>query len=257
MKVYPVVSTFIEYPALRSLSLEQFLKDRDVQSCPASRMASIDEATEECTSGAQAAVSMDMQYAVKNTFIEFPASRNTSLEEFRKERDVMSCPASRMVSLEGELGLTDHGFASPLIDWPATRGPSMEDGYPAVWSNPLDAVLKDAMGKCDASTTDGDTAPATPCLSDDECEPSPDAPVLVSLTAGLGLWSVGSAGHEFGACKPCAFLSKEAGCQNGQNCTFCHLCPAGEGKRRKKDKLAYRKAMRAFHYQGNCTFGMY
>jgi hypothetical protein len=47
--------------------------------------------------------------------------------------------------------------------------------------------------------------------------------------------TVGSAGHNLGICKPCAFFHSK-GCQNGVNCTFCHLCLHGEKKRRQKDR---------------------
>lgn len=40
------------------------------------------------------------------------------------------------------------------------------------------------------------------------------------------------------ACQPCAWFHKVTGCQNGANCTRCHLCPEGELKLRKKQKLA-------------------
>eukprot|EP00438_Fugacium_kawagutii_P022007 Skav217035 [mRNA] locus=scaffold1803:407279:408028:- [translate_table: standard] len=48
--------------------------------------------------------------------------------------------------------------------------------------------------------------------------------------------SVGSAGHAFGTCRPCAFYAK--GCLNGYACSFCHLCDRGEKKRRQKQKKA-------------------
>lgn len=49
----------------------------------------------------------------------------------------------------------------------------------------------------------------------------------------------GSALHYYGACKPCAFLYE--GCMNGMDCQFCHLCPPGELKRRKRVKLAQKR----------------
>lgn len=45
----------------------------------------------------------------------------------------------------------------------------------------------------------------------------------------------GSAGHLFGACKPCAFVHTK-GCGNGFDCPFCHLCMPDEIRRRKKAK---------------------
>jgi hypothetical protein len=47
--------------------------------------------------------------------------------------------------------------------------------------------------------------------------------------------TVGSSGHRFRNCKPCAFFHTK-GCEKGVNCSFCHLCPAGEKKRRQKEK---------------------
>jgi len=48
--------------------------------------------------------------------------------------------------------------------------------------------------------------------------------------------SLGSALHATGNCRPCAWFWKPIGCQNDQNCTFCHLCPEGAVKARKKSR---------------------
>lgn len=53
--------------------------------------------------------------------------------------------------------------------------------------------------------------------------------------------SVGSAAHFQGWCKPCAFAYE--GCVNGKACEFCHVCPPGELKARKRAKLAQRRKM--------------
>jgi len=53
----------------------------------------------------------------------------------------------------------------------------------------------------------------------------------------LELTSVGSALHELGSCKPCAFVHRPAGCADGTACQFCHLCGPGEKKRRQKQKF--------------------
>jgi hypothetical protein len=53
--------------------------------------------------------------------------------------------------------------------------------------------------------------------------------------AVAALPTVGSARHLVGKCKPCAFAFKE-GCESGASCEFCHLCPPGEKKRRKKHR---------------------
>merc|ERR1712232_195289 len=57
--------------------------------------------------------------------------------------------------------------------------------------------------------------------------------------------TIGSADHARGHCKPCAFVNKGLGCQNGIECQFCHLCEPGEKKRRQKEKRQMLKAKRA------------
>jgi hypothetical protein len=72
------------------------------------------------------------------------------------------------------------------------------------------------------------------------------APPAGPAPGSVELPSVGSVGHAKGRCKPCAFLHVK-GCENGAVCRFCHLCEAGEKKRRAKEKLASRrKAKHAF-----------
>jgi len=58
-----------------------------------------------------------------------------------------------------------------------------------------------------------------------------DVPMGQGLTE---LMTSGSASHQAGQCKPCAFAWKPVGCQDGPACKFCHLCPAGEKQRRKR-----------------------
>jgi len=56
--------------------------------------------------------------------------------------------------------------------------------------------------------------------------------------------------HERGVCHPCAFFWKKAGCENRQDCSFCHLCPPGEKKSRKKRARKPNEEL-----QEPCTFG--
>merc|ERR1712232_1126597 len=44
------------------------------------------------------------------------------------------------------------------------------------------------------------------------------------------------------ACQPCAWFYKESGCLNGRVCRYCHLCPQGELKKRKKQKVELLRA---------------
>lgn len=47
--------------------------------------------------------------------------------------------------------------------------------------------------------------------------------------------------HSSGQCRPCAWFWREQGCRNGSACTYCHVCPEGELKARKKNKIAAMK----------------
>jgi len=56
--------------------------------------------------------------------------------------------------------------------------------------------------------------------------------------APQSLPSRGSALHGTGKCRPCAWFWKAQGCQNDLDCGYCHLCPEGELRSRKKSKVA-------------------
>merc|ERR1719433_2254094 len=95
---------------------------------------------------------------------------------------------------------------------------------------------------------------ASASLGADVVETSPNDEVLPTAaeqdvidegadeTSPESLPSRGSDLHAAGKCRPCAWFWKEQGCQNAQACGYCHLCPEGELRSRKKSKVA---AMRA------------
>lgn len=62
--------------------------------------------------------------------------------------------------------------------------------------------------------------------------------------------SIGSAVHRLGRCKPCAFVGTK-GCTSGMDCRFCHVCEAGEKKRRQKEKRAHFTAIRHARHAQN------
>jgi len=101
----------------------------------------------------------------------------------------------------------------------------------------------------DSSGTGSDYCPGSvlkmsASLMDSESEAS-EEPRRLQLEAALpeaprgcpGCPSIGSAGHHLGLCKPCDFVGR-GGCRRGYDCQFCHLCPPGENRRRKKAKQA-------------------
>mmetsp|Transcript_136630 Transcript_136630/g.323695 ORF Transcript_136630/g.323695 Transcript_136630/m.323695 type:complete len:514 (-) Transcript_136630:14-1555(-) len=58
------------------------------------------------------------------------------------------------------------------------------------------------------------------------------------LASPTGAETPGSRHHGGGECNPCAWYWKPQGCLRGKECGYCHLCPEGEVKLRKKAKLA-------------------
>jgi len=62
---------------------------------------------------------------------------------------------------------------------------------------------------------------------------APDVP-----EARRPLTSAGSSLHGSGECRPCAWFWRHQGCDNGEECRHCHLCPQGELKARRKSKMA-------------------
>lgn len=57
--------------------------------------------------------------------------------------------------------------------------------------------------------------------------------------------SRGASDHGTGNCKPCAWFHHADGCRHGTDCEFCHLCPNGEIKKRKKEKQKLIRAVKA------------
>lgn len=66
-------------------------------------------------------------------------------------------------------------------------------------------------------------------------------PVVAEETKALGSgkasWPEHEAKHFAGECQPCAYFYKPDSCKWGVKCDFCHLCPEGEIKTRKKEKI--------------------
>merc|ERR1711957_290814 len=66
------------------------------------------------------------------------------------------------------------------------------------------------------------------------------SPEVAELSGSVS--TPGSVEHGTGTCNPCAWYWKAGGCASGVQCDYCHLCPEGEQKRRKKIKIAELKS---------------
>lgn len=230
--------------------------------------------------GGEAEIQYPVPLCVHNTFIEAQTGRPDSLDGFFQERQVFSCPGSRILSTDSEPGSEPRpaaprrtpyapgeqlmksaafGSGAPLAMHQADEskegtaaleksGKAMGTGGVGVQTPPD----HDSRSECSTADT-GSTGGGNPGSC---CPPSPQlrapaagVPVLRLEEALQGSQfkesaSRGSEGHGQGECKPCAFYHTR-GCEQGKGCEFCHLCPKGEKQRRQKDKRAFFGAMRS------------
>jgi len=211
---------------------------------------------------------------VKNTFLHTNVQRPESLEGFYQERQIQSCPASGIAlpscldhsaepdeaaaklgsALGSNVELTETPDSEYMLQTPECS-PLLLSAVPLGFETPsfLLHALQNMPGfHIDAQLPVMPSPLCPPCVLDlaSLCpppQPAQQAPVSPEVPSELDLGSpqcptLGSKGHWFGKCKPCAFLHTR-GCGNGVLCPFCHLCDPGEKKRRAKDKRA---AVRCF-----------
>merc|ERR1711862_101115 len=81
-----------------------------------------------------------------------------------------------------------------------------------------------------------------PLSAEPVSEAPPAAPPAIH-SPPMGQPSLGSMQHGAG-CEPCAFAYKPDGCKKGFLCKFCHLCPRGEIKQRKREKKIHRAELK-------------
>lgn len=81
------------------------------------------------------------------------------------------------------------------------------------------------------------------CASPGLPPPSISTLAAPGLSGERSLVSLGSAAHSTGNCKPCGFFWKAGGCQNGQLCLHCHLCPERAARQRRKARKSEHRAV--------------
>lgn len=151
---------------------------------------------------------------VKNTFIDFPAAtlRTPSLDEYYKQREIKSEPPA-----DPDDRKDTFAFQAAPIPEGADTSSSTDSG--------------DVYDLADLDQNDTSES--------DEPIPISLAQTIVGLPPAPVVFSMGSQMHP--NCRPCGFVHKPEGCQNGTACQYCHLCPPGEIKERKKTKIMVRK----------------
>mmetsp|Transcript_26995 Transcript_26995/g.62313 ORF Transcript_26995/g.62313 Transcript_26995/m.62313 type:complete len:378 (-) Transcript_26995:266-1399(-) len=204
----------------------------------------------------------DIEYPVPvmNTFLHF---KDQALMDCLKKREVRSCPGSKIHDQDGnEVQLGRHEVEDQLVgDVPPFPSTPFASGYdmPDEEHRRVDGARLQEKLAAIGSMPPPPIAPpsfAAPLLDQEQPPPPGVAPsveaAVISLAAALPepvlgspeMPTEGSKGHRAGTCKPCAF-NHTRGCKGGVSCQFCHLCPAGEKKRRQKEKMAVLKSSQA------------
>jgi len=143
---------------------------------------------------------------VKNTFIEFEETPVA-----RRDRYAMSCTAR---------------FSEPAA-FPCLASPTGAAGPPVTTVSEQQPWAPTAQVQQEAAAVVQNEAGVT------------QAPSMGSKMHGV----TDASGQPM--CQPCAWFYKDSGCLNGAGCRYCHLCPQGELKNRKKAKIQRLRAQDA------------
>ncbi|CAK9114235.1 unnamed protein product [Durusdinium trenchii] len=117
-------------------------------------------------------------------------------------------------------------------------------GWPSAAKAPGPRFRKLSTGATELPDDDEEREELSPAATDsdeDECPTQPPSRGHPDVGAnGLRFEpqkvvpTPGSQSHGTGRCKPCLWFWKPQGCQKGNRCSYCHLCPPNEFTVRKK-----------------------
>lgn len=268
----PVRNTFLDDPMRRPASLEGFFQERQVFSCPVSKISE---------PGSGVSDEAGVYYPGAQLKMSAYAGSPDGLAEH-----VQSLAPARVKSLDTDVGsecsTADTGNCGlrtvpatpesdyaqlplppalplppppPLIFRMQSAGSVQPDALAIQAAAAAGYVLPPAAAAAPPGLTSASAAPAQTAaplpsvpsagssvqvLRLEEVLGPPDASAAAASVPGLP--SAGSALHSLGQCRPCAFVATK-GCSSGADCQFCHLCDAGEKKRRQKAKRAFYGAL--------------
>jgi len=175
--------------------------------------------------------------SVKNTFIDDYLDEEE--EPLSSVVATHSCPPPGLDGLKGTFPLEDlvaFHFQLGGRRWTPSPAPRVKVQQP---SKPP-GIFFQRVGEDAQTRTASPESRQTSSESEAVSETSPE-----SLAAGVAPlerrqpeMSAGSASHDCGECRPCAWFWRAQGCLNGKDCKHCHLCPQGAMKARRKVKKA-------------------
>lgn len=270
-----VRNTVLDYADRSPKSFADLLHDRQVQSCPGSKLrappgleyfgSQISDFDEDAdfvpvkpdffeATPVKLADLPDFEYptpfVVRNTFLDTKDGQDLgSLADFVVERQSKSLPASGIGLPPGLSGVCSGPSSASEYVCAETelRGSSFN---PPPAYEPVLPNLQSVALPPPPPMTPPTFSPAAQVseLTSFALNPAPPQAPQLRIAEHLPdtpvgtpeLPTVGSFGHHLGTCKPCAFLFTK-GCSSGVTCSFCHLCPPGEKKRRQKIKQSAAK----------------
>lgn len=191
---------------------------------------------------------------VKNTFIDGFDSDEEDVAIMSHKLGVHSLPihllrnanygTSRSSAQAATAAVLNQPFVQPSPPMYMAQAPTMTTQYNqmAYAGQPMQAVMMapvttvmmpQQMAPMQMNTTMQMAKPSSPV--------STSSGVVVPYKQRQPEHSAGSSLHGTGQCRPCAWFWKPQGCANCADCRHCHLCPEGELKNRKKDKVSTMK----------------
>mmetsp|Transcript_32495 Transcript_32495/g.61191 ORF Transcript_32495/g.61191 Transcript_32495/m.61191 type:complete len:338 (-) Transcript_32495:261-1274(-) len=238
-----IINTFWEMKARSPGSLEDFLAERQIRSCPASRLGA-PESEGVASIGTEAFVpSADAVHSELD-------GCDTATEVWEHEqlhpdlvKDSTAHTAHRLGGGQALLvppGPVAHGNSGFHALSPGQRQPFLQLPTSAVTGTVPSPLASFSIPRLSAPPVAPPELEA-PGFAEVSAPPPPTkAPTIATEDPSTELPSVGSMGHDEGTCRPCAFLFKK-GCISGKDCAFCHRCPPGEKKRRSKERKSETK----------------
>jgi len=263
---YIVKNTFIDGlvdgPSARPFSLEGFFKERQVQSCPQSRNASLEDAplsSRLVPTAEDLARRMERISECPKKALNEESNVFDTYDAFEDMRDVKhsSGKESSMPNLDtiGTLNSSSTTLTSASTALPAPRrsawaqklgSTSASTALPATslprsaWAHKLGQVSSSPPPALPGAGGNNTFLLQLSEVLPQSAQPLCQAPALPEL-GSPEFPSLGSVGHNVGACNPCVFFHVR-GCAAAHECDFCHLCDSEEKKRRKAVKKELRKA---------------
>ena len=172
---------------------------------------------------------MDFHLAARFTFLEYVPVKK--IQRCKSAPDVLLAQSHSVDSPSEACRL---GSVSPkafsFVNGNCTDADSyVSDGF----------VLERLTGSTDVSA---DTRSS--CVQATSAIDEPKKAAFIQKTTPSPCWSVGSALHSQGLCKPCAWYWRPGSCSRGLDCRHCHLCPKGALQKKKYENRQLAKALR-------------